>query len=1095
MLLHSQAGAQSWQDFKNQSASFAEAGKTDSAIVYANLALSITEKSFGKNSTVYADDLITLAGLYQTTNNYELAEPTLLQAVMIYKFAMGEGNKYYAAVLNKLAGLYVAMKAYEKAEPIYLQSLAILKEALGNDHPEYANTLNNVINMFTLEGDKAKTKNLLVEDLTQRENLINDQIEQVYKKAEPVFAELLAAILKKYSLDAPEYIIALNNLGLVEKHMKNYTRASFLLKEAVDICKMNLRSNAQYYIFSVFNLVKLYETMGNYASAIQLCEDGIAFQKRKSATDDINLATSLALLASLYQKSNDFGKAETLYIQALSIYEKISGSNSVDYARCLENLAFFYNLLGNYSKAFNYYQKTEEIYKYRLGTENLEYAYILTEIGKLFKLYSQYSKAEILYRESIEIRQKISGPESSDYADGLSDLGELFEIQGNHKTAEIIFIAALQIKRKLKDTLYNDYSSLLNNLASIYKITGRLADAEPLFIEIMNNTKKTLGTEHPDYAGALYGLGTLYAAAGQYEKAIPLLNDAKKILIKNTNKNFAFLSEREKEDYMHENIIGYFNYFDSFYLRCHPVVPSISTEAYNSQLVTKGIILSSGIQLRQSILESGNPWALSMFDKWNNLKKDLAHIYATPIALRGPETDSLERLADSCEKELSRVSVSFRQRKFLTQTDWKSVQQTLGPNEVAIEFSSFYYHNEKQFTDTIQYMALVLRAGDPYPAMVKLCTQAQLDSLLTSPSNTNNNFITGLYRSAVVRSASNSNINRQQLYKLIWKPFELLLHPGDHIYYSPSGLLHQIAFAAIPFNDDSLLSDRYRLTQLNSTAMLLQPAPPLDQKNMTIAAFGGIKYDASFTELALNSPKNQLAFVSRSLPDGTRGSAFNYLPGTLKEINSIDSLARVYKVHATMYSAANATEETYKGYGFTTSPDIIHIATHGFFFPDPQKADSTKSSLSIEERQEFRVSNNPLNRAGILFASANHTWKGEAVPNGSEDGILTAYEASNVTLKNTQLVVLSACETALGDIRGSEGVFGLQRAFKAAGANYLMMSLWKVPDNETAEFMKQFYKALFSGGTIEQAYTSAQSVMKNQYRKDPYKWAAFILLR
>lgn len=146
------------------------------------------------------------------------------------------------------------------------------------------------------------------------------------------------------------------------------------------------------------------------------------------------------------------------------------------------------------------------------------------------------------------------------------------------------------------------------------------------------------------------------------------------------------------------------------------------------------------------------------------------------------------------------------------------------------------------------------------------------------------------------------------------------------------------------------------------------------------------------------------------------------------------------------------------------------------------------------EQHAFKLSDNPLNRSGLLFAGANNSWKGKPAE-GLEDGILTAYEASNVVLTNTKLVTLSACETGLGDIKGSEGVYGLQRAFKMAGAEYLLMSLWKVPDAETAEFMEHFYGKWFSGGTIEAAFQETQHYMKRRYPGTPYKWAAFVLIR
>ena len=231
--------------------------------------------------------------------------------------------------------------------------------------------------------------------------------------------------------------------------------------------------------------------------------------------------------------------------------------------------------------------------------------------------------------------------------------------------------------------------------------------------------------------------------------------------------------------------------------------------------------------------------------------------------------------------------------------------------------------------------------------------------------------------------------------------------------------------------------------------------------------------------------------ISRTmLPDIQRGGTWNYLPGTLTEVEAIAKIAKGRKITAQAFTGTQASEAQYKTQSGKQSPNVLHIASHGFFFPDPMQ-----SHTAPGDKLAYRTSDNPLHRSGILFAGANHTWQGEPVPEGSEDGILTAYEAANTILSSTQLVVLSACETGLGDIKGSEGVFGLQRAFKAAGAEYLLMSLWKVPDKETAEFMTYFYDTWFSGTTIPDAFRKTQQYMKAKYPGDPYKWAAFVLVR
>ena len=193
-----------------------------------------------------------------------------------------------------------------------------------------------------------------------------------------------------------------------------------------------------------------------------------------------------------------------------------------------------------------------------------------------------------------------------------------------------------------------------------------------------------------------------------------------------------------------------------------------------------------------------------------------------------------------------------------------------------------------------------------------------------------------------------------------------------------------------------------------------------------------------------------------------------------------------------MVSGINATEESFKALNGQASPSVLHIATHGFFFPDPKQTDSIQRKFESSAKV-FRQSDNPLFRSGLLFAGANNAWQGNPV-SGIEDGIVTAYDVSNMYFPNTKLVVLSACETALGDIQGSEGVYGLQRAFKIAGVKNLVMSLWKVPDAETSEFMQLFYNNMFNKQSVSDAFYHAQTTMKNKYRNEPVKWAAWVLV-
>jgi CHAT domain-containing protein len=217
------------------------------------------------------------------------------------------------------------------------------------------------------------------------------------------------------------------------------------------------------------------------------------------------------------------------------------------------------------------------------------------------------------------------------------------------------------------------------------------------------------------------------------------------------------------------------------------------------------------------------------------------------------------------------------------------------------------------------------------------------------------------------------------------------------------------------------------------------------------------------------------------------------LNGTLEEVEAIEDLYKNKNVEVTSYKGKNAVEETFKQYnGSEPSPNIIHIATHGFFFSNDTNIYNTNTE-DVVQRNAFRLSHNPLVRSGLLFAGANLSWNNQQIPSNVDDGILTALEVTNTNLNNTNLVVLSACETGLGEINGSEGVFGLQRSFKIAGADYIIMSLWQIPDYQTVELMKAFYRYKNLDISIPEAFQQAQNEMKRKYL--PYYWAAFVLIK
>jgi CHAT domain-containing protein len=336
------------------------------------------------------------------------------------------------------------------------------------------------------------------------------------------------------------------------------------------------------------------------------------------------------------------------------------------------------------------------------------------------------------------------------------------------------------------------------------------------------------------------------------------------------------------------------------------------------------------------------------------------------------------------------------------------------------------------------------------------------------------------------------------LNELIWRPLDSLLGGVKTIYFTPSGQLHGVSMAAIPCPDSTLLMDRYNLVQLSSTRTLATPQEELNIRDA--AVYGGIQYDLDTLKLMAEAgkyekPGNDL-IAFESTPRGGTRNAFQYLEGTKKEANIVSGKFELDGIPVKVYSGINAPEESFAAFSGPNSPSVIHIATHGFYLPDTLSNKENRELMMISAigQERFRLADDPLLRSGLVMAGGNLAWRGEQIPAGLEDGILTAKEVTNMNLLNTQLVVLSACQTGLGDVKGSEGVEGLMRGFKMAGVRFIMMSLWEVPDAETVEFMQHFYDNWLGGQEIRTAFQNSQKQMRAKYPEEPYKWAAFVLV-
>jgi CHAT domain-containing protein len=417
--------------------------------------------------------------------------------------------------------------------------------------------------------------------------------------------------------------------------------------------------------------------------------------------------------------------------------------------------------------------------------------------------------------------------------------------------------------------------------------------------------------------------------------------------------------------------------------------------------------------------------------------------------------------------------LKYYQDNLITSNDikWTQIRESLGANDIAIEFIEF-----PDTTGSLRYLALTIKKDFEYPHLIPLCT---IDELNLS-----------YYQGSL-------------LYNLIWGPIEEELTGVNKMYFSAAGKLNYLPIENLSMSDGRMLHDQYELYRLSSTAEIVGQKKKREYHNA--ALFGGINYDASNNLTFQEAPNNHLfthrSFVSRSLPDSllTRGG-FDNLEESLLEVKYIKERLVKGKVSVQLFTDSIGTEQSLKKMS-GQEINIMHFATHGMYMY-PEDAEQKRSAnnfkfISTREADTYYTSEDKaLTRSFIVMAGGNKLLHRDVISDEDDDGVLTALEISLLDFRNLDLVVLSACQSGMGDT-SVDGVVGLQRGFKKAGANTILMSLDKVDDEATRILMVEFYKNLMDGKTKLQSLKNAQNhlrqVENGKYDKPEY-WASFIML-
>jgi CHAT domain-containing protein/Flp pilus assembly protein TadD len=900
--------------------------------------------------------------------------------------------------------------------------------------------------------------------------------------------------IQKAKLDSIDFQFAMtvnDNTGFIDIKNKGegfWTNAFYGMKPKSqrtpqEVARDTVEFAISYYQLRWYSIAEIYLHIGRtYIESVGLTNE----------LSYIKCISNLGLVALMQGKNFE---AEQYINYALTTSEKMLGRESAAYAANLNSHAKWLQATGKFNEAEKEFEEVHDIVLKVFGVNSMQNAIVLNNKAMLNQSMGRYPEAEKLIREAITVQGASSGKKKADTKSFearkfLTNLAFTYQLSGNLAEAEKSFLQIKDIFEKKYlvggQTNNPDYANLLNQIAllyiqmnkmdqvepllqksatiykkrfteenasfakvqhdlgNFYRLQGRYTEAETTLQKALGIRQRVLGENHPEYVKTLEYLGILYWKKGDAAMAYQHLSSAANKSLEFINNYFPPMSEAEKTKYW-DVLQPRFQRFYNFAVDTYSQNPAVLTEVFNFQIATKALLLNSTNKIKSAILNSGDQALIRDYTEWVSKKESLAKYYALSkeeLAQQKIDLNALEKSANDMERSLSQRSGDFAKGFESEKVDILKISSLLTDSEALLEIirvRSF----DKDFTDESRYLALVLLKGSAQPAVALLDNGIQLETRYAK-----------FYKNAIQQK-----MNDEFSYAQYWQRIEPLLAGKKVLYLSPDGVFNQINVNTLKKAEGQYVVNQFDVVVIGNAKDVI----PIKQKKQTVT--------------------RKEAFVL-GFPD--YGGTAVALPGTKVEIEAIDKILTTSGYKVTLRQQKEASEATLKR---VKSPALMHIATHGYFLAD---ADLSKGGDAMGVDAE-NAKNNPLLRSGLILAGAPKQENTTQDFQSNDNGVLTAYEAMNLSLDGTDLIILSACETGLGDVRAGEGVYGLQRAFLVAGANALIMSLWKVDDDATQQLMTNFYTNWTKLGNKQKAFKQAQLQLMTKYN-EPYYWGAFVMM-
>jgi len=1050
-------------------------GDADKAGKMYRTVITIREKILGVNNTSTINAVDRLGELYTKLRRFEEAEPLLLRALKARLKTLEEDHYLIERSYSNLADYYEQhSQEYAKAEDFYLKSIDFNEKHRSKDSYNTAISLNNYAGF-----------------LISRER---------YKDAEPVVRrslELAELEAKKrpISMDVP-----LAKLARIHTELGRHTEAEKLLKEGVDEALKKHGETSPFTAAAMANLGEFYHRTEKLELAEEFARKVLTIRQKQAENNPIALINALKNLGIILTFRGQYAKAETIYLAVLKEMESRYEAGDPRIAEVLTRLGSLYMRISLYDKAEKQYQRALAIRESFFGKDKGIVAQSLTDLGNIAMRREEYDKAEKLFLQAIDIFERTIAKDCLQLAHPLNSLAVLrAEAKGAVELELYQRIEKIYAKHRGPDD--TDALTSLLNLGLGYKAAKRPGDADPMLRKCVAGLTRRLGASHPNTVLAMHHLATNSYALGKVDEARELMDKVRRHTRSYVTSVLPSLTPELQRQFLHstDNGVAYFAFSIAM---ANAKDQDMATASAAWLANSKGTIHEVQSISAQLAKVGDSPSAT----KLRKLHEELTQLSISDAGAKDAETG---KRREALSGEIHKLEFVLRESgsrvvESLTYVELADIRKKLTDKSVLIDITQCAELNvngkkgEKNYHPA-HYVAWVT----PKTGAVKVVDLGEADVIdkLVAAARKDLN--------AAEKTIINDGepIAEKKTRAVLLAVAEKALHPilkeiGDanELIISPDGSLWLMPWSAMPLPNGKYAVESFRIRNVVSGRDLVLANSKVKPSSPIIIA------DPDYDLDPADAAKEAKLMLGNKTPGGadTRGllktlnlGQVQRLQGTAVEAKfvapSLEKWLNAAPRVLTDKQALKSVVKTAKG------PEALIISTHGFFQPDQEVEANDSAGLVTSLKRDVKVAGNqpyqdPLTRCGLLFAACN-TQKNNTGP-VVDDGLLTGLEVVNCDFRGTKLVVLSACETGLGDVKNGEGVAGLRQAFQLAGAETIIATLWQIPDTASAKLVVAFFDYLAKGtGRSEGLQAAQRDIIAT--RRDlknaahPYYWAGF----